>query len=139
MSAFAVFGLELRPPPSKALIYRTWLMRYAAAMRPVTIAPDAWYDEHRAVIDELWPRVRALVDPRAPDVIHGYVCGRLGVLDWVWVGRDIRGGGLGRAMLDSVCGESGIATHAFSRPSCFGDRFVYSPLALAREIQLMRS
>jgi GNAT superfamily N-acetyltransferase len=92
---------------------------------------------HKALGPSLAKAARRLYDAKKfsvlvgsdPGVVQGFVAGSPGYLFHVYVPRDLRGHGLGRKLVLTVCGEAGFQ-HAF--PSKTGNRS-FNPYLLSGE------
>jgi hypothetical protein len=127
--------LELRPPPSEALIYSSWLRSYRSVV-PKDSHPERWFASHRRVVEDLYPLVRCAISPSAPSTVHGWVCGEPYLLHWVFVPVDLRRMGVGTALVRAVCGDQGILSHL--RPkglAGFAPSFGHDPYALVDAVR----
>jgi len=71
------------------------------------------------------------VRPSAPHTVHAWACGEPGILHYVYVARELRRHGIGRALIEAVAGTSGSVTHQVPGEARHAFRgFTYDPFAL---------
>jgi GNAT superfamily N-acetyltransferase len=125
-------GLELVACASALpFVVDTWLRTYRTLYRVRGLDRARWCQGQRAVVRDLVPLVRLAVRPPAPHTVHAWVCGSPGVLHYVYVARELRRHGIGRALVEAACGTSGVVSHMMphdSKAPFVG--FTYDPFAL---------
>lgn len=95
---------RLVPPPVPEYVYSTWLGTYRKIW-PGRVRSELWDDGQRAIVRDLMPMVRALVVPEAPNTIQAWICGRPGVVHYVFVAFPFRRMGFAATLIDHVCGK----------------------------------
>lgn len=103
------FAIRYAVPSDEAYVFGTWLNGYRHAMRHVE--HGAYFAGQRRRIRQLWPDVHVLCRAVAPDSIYAWVCGRPGVLHYVYILPELQRRGLARALVTEICGEEVDMTH----------------------------
>lgn len=98
-------------PEERAMVFATWIRSYKDVATGAGVCPSTYFLEQDRVISRLFSLTHIAFRAEAPSVIHGWVCGRPGVLHYAYVRPDIRRCGLARQMVDEVCGGSLDYTH----------------------------
>lgn len=126
---------DLVRPARPAYVLATWMRSYCDGIK-LGSWRHALAIPQRAVATALYPRVMVIVDPGAPNTIHGWACADPGVLHYLFVAEPFRRMGLGRALAHACAGESGVSSHL--RPRALVGSFHEYPFdrdALAVAIQ----
>lgn len=125
-------GLELASGTvHRPFIIDTWLRTYRRIFRVAGLDRERWYEGQREVILDLLPLVQVALRPAAPHTVHAWVCGVPGMLHYVYVARELRRHGIGRALVEACAGDSGTVSHCRPREAASVFRgFVYDPFAL---------
>lgn len=125
-------GLELfASAEALPFVVATWLRTYRALYRVRGLAPARWYQGQRAIARDLLPLVQVAVRAPAPHTVHAWACGSPGVLHYVYVARELRRHGIGRALVEAVSGTSGVCSHLMPHGVAGPFKgFTYDPFAL---------
>lgn len=101
-------------PQHKSFILATWVKSYQSVLRKWLGAENL--REFSAMeakqAETLWGRTCIVGAPDDDFVVHAWVCGSPGRLDYVYVPPELRGKGVARALIHHVCGY----TFEYGRP-----------------------
>ncbi len=104
-------ALLIRPVATdeEALVFQTWIRSYRPLMKGVE--HQAYHQGQRRRVERLWRLTSVAVTERAPEAPHAWVCGRFGVLHYVYVPFELRRRGLAKLLVRSVCGPDVDVSH----------------------------
>lgn len=123
------------PPPVPEYVSSSWCATYRR-IAPNHMPVGLWADGQRRIIRDLEPLTLALVTPDAPNTIQAWVCASPGVLHYVFVGLELRGVGIAKALVGAVAGRTGHYTHHKPKhlSKAFGG-FQFNPYALTDAVR----
>jgi hypothetical protein len=94
----------------RAFILATWVRSYESSARKLQLAgmripQDVYRLGESQLSESKWALCRVVVSKDDEYTIHGWVCGEPGRLWHVYVPPNLRGSGVAKGLVESVCGK----------------------------------
>jgi GNAT superfamily N-acetyltransferase len=91
----------------RSFLLSTWVRSYAAAARDgrVGVSKEVLLREEARASERLWQSSWIVTAKDDPYAIHSWVCGKAGILDYVYVPPELRMRGIASALVKFVAGD----------------------------------